>query len=71
MHIVLEHAEADTTVMKVYFSAERDISPTTVDTTATVAMSAWDVLVPRFAGDVETILLESNKPSRFRGLVTV
>ncbi|KAE9276468.1 hypothetical protein PR003_g29054 [Phytophthora rubi] len=62
-HIILEAPEesaTDLTEMKIYFGAERDVSTTEKDTTAPWAIAAWDELVPRFAGDVETILLESN-----------
>ncbi|KUF78445.1 hypothetical protein AM587_10012919 [Phytophthora nicotianae] len=59
--VVLEESADDvnTTVMKVYFSAERE-TPAAKDDPATVlAFAAWDELVPRIPVDIETILLDN------------
>ncbi|KAK1935806.1 hypothetical protein P3T76_010500 [Phytophthora citrophthora] len=61
MQVVLEDGGGGTgtTVMKIYFSAERAGKPAKEDPATTMAFAAWDELVPRFPADVETFALDN------------
>ncbi|KAL3670616.1 hypothetical protein V7S43_003808 [Phytophthora oleae] len=61
LQVVLEDGVdgASTTVMKVYFSAEREGQAAKEDPTTEMAFAAWDEVVPRFPVDVETSALDN------------
>ncbi|KAG1712894.1 hypothetical protein DVH05_000629 [Phytophthora capsici] len=61
MQVVLEEGRdgANTTVMKIYFSAERAGHAAKEDPATEMAFAAWDKLVPQFPVDVETFALDN------------
>ncbi|OWZ20200.1 hypothetical protein PHMEG_0005413 [Phytophthora megakarya] len=65
MQIVLNTVDTGdedaTTMMKVYFTAERSTLAAREDPATPMAFAAWDKLVPRFPIDVESILLDGKR----------
>lgn len=53
----IDDGEDDTTIMKVCFRTERDISAGQKDPTASLAIATWDTLVPQLPDDVAATLL--------------
>lgn len=61
VHVVLEESERkgeEASIMKLYFSASRQTSAGKKNPPSPMAVAAWDELVPRFLGDIETIILD-------------